>query len=144
MELWQIWLALALIFIVIEICTSGFAIACFSLGALFAMICTLINAPLWVQIIGFAIGSTIAFIFIRPVAMKYLQKKEGADHKTGVDALIGREAKVSETIKADDYGRVAIDGDDWKAKSADGCEITAGTKVVIVSIESVVLTVKKV
>ncbi len=142
MELWQIWLAVAILFIVIEICTAGFAIACFSVGALLALLCTLFGWPLWTQILGFAIGSTLAFIFIRPIAVKYLQQKT-TDHKTGVDALIGREARVSETIIADNYGRVAIDGDDWKAKSSDGSEIPAGTKVQIVSIESIVLTVKK-
>lgn len=144
MEPWQIWLALTLIFIVIEICTTGFAIACFSLGSIIAMLLTIVNAPLWVQILGFAIGSIIAFIYIRPVAMKYLQKKGEQDHKTGVDALIGRTGKVSETIQADDYGRVAIDGDDWKAKSADGTQIAKGTKVEIVAIDSVILTVKPV
>lgn len=76
--------------------------------------------------------------------MKYLQKKGEQDHKTGVDALIGRTGKVSETIQADDYGRVAIDGDDWKAKSADGTQIAKGTKVEIVAIDSVILTVKPV
>ncbi len=143
MELWQIWLAVALLFIVIEVCTSGFAIACFSVGALFAMICTIFKAPLWIQIIGFATGTTLAFIFIRPLAIKYLQRRENINHRTGVEALVGREAKVSQTITAGDYGRVAIDGDDWKAKSIDNTEIPAGCKVEIVSIESVILTVKQ-
>ena len=144
MEPWQIWLALTLLFIVIEICTAGFAIACFSLGSLLSMVCTFFNAPLWVQILAFAIGSTLAFIYIRPVAVKYLQKKGGEEHKTGVDALIGREAKVSETIQENDYGRVAVDGDDWKACSVDGSEIEKNTRVKIVAINSIILTVEKV
>ena len=40
-------------------------------------------------------------------------------------------------------GRVAIDGDDWKAESDDDQLIEKGTRVVVVSRESIILTVKK-
>ena len=39
-------------------------------------------------------------------------------------------------------GRVAIDGDDWKAVSEEGILIEKGKEVVVVAIDSIVLTVK--
>ena len=57
------------------------------------------------------------------------------------DAIIGRTGSVSQAIAANGYGRVALDGDDWKAQSADGQPIAAGTRVRIVGRESIIVTV---
>ena len=54
----------------------------------------------------------------------------------------GREAVVSERISAaDNTGRVAIDGDDWKAVSSDGSVIEKGIRVIILDVDSVILKV---
>ncbi len=46
---------------------------------------------------------------VRPIALKYLH--QGTDKRlSNVDALIGREGKVTDTIEAGGYGRVKIDG----------------------------------
>ena len=51
---------------------------------------------------------------------------------------------MSERIDAGQHtGRVAIDGDDWKAVSEDGSVIEKGTPVVIVKMDSIIVTVKK-
>ncbi|MDE6011596.1 MAG: NfeD family protein, partial [Prevotella sp.] len=57
--------------------------------------------------------------------------------------LIGRKGRVTETICPGHYGRVAIDGDDWKAESAGQEELPVGTQVQVVSRESIILTVVK-
>ena len=58
--------------------------------------------------------------------------------------LIGRKGIVSERIDATQHtGRVAIDGDDWKAVSDDGSVIEKGTTVEIVKLESIIVTVKQ-
>ena len=51
---------------------------------------------------------------------------------------------MSETIEANGYGRVAIDGDDWKALSADGSAIAKDTRVRVVKIDSIIITVEPV
>ena len=142
MEIWSMWLAAALLFVLIEVFTAGFAIMCFSIGAFAAMALAFFCDILWIQVLVFAIFTTISFMFIRPVALKYLGRKEGGDLKTGVDALIGRRARVSQAIAEGGYGRVSIDGDDWKAASYDNSFIEAGTSVEIVRLESVILIVK--
>ena len=47
-----------------------------------------------------------------------------------------------EEIKTGGYGYVGIDGDMWRSISESGEAIPAGTKVVVISHESIILTVK--
>ena len=129
MEIWQIWVIAALVLFIIEIMTSGFAIACLSVGCLLAAIASAFELSLAWQIGFFALGSFLAFIFIRPLVLKLMNKNTNKDNvTTNMDNLIGR---------------VKIDGDDWKARMEDDGEAEVGEKVTIVSNESIILTVKK-
>ncbi len=143
MEAWQIWLAVALIFIIIEMFTSGFAVACFSIGALFSMVASFFTKTLWIMCLAFAVGTALAFIFVRPLALKYLFKKK-KEVKTGVDAIVGREGVVTERIEENGFGRVKIDGDDWKARSEDHKSVEVGEHVEIISVDSVIITIKRI
>ena len=60
------------------------------------------------------------------------------------DAIIGRIGRVSEDIEENGFGRVALDGDDWKAATSDGRALPAGTRVKIVDRESIIITVEPV
>ena len=144
MTIWQIWLLVAAVFMVIEIFTSGFAVACFSVGCVFGAILAACDLSLTWQVVAFAIGTFLSFILIRPVVMRYLDKKTNDNHiKTNMDNIIGKTAVVTERIEENGYGRVKIDGDDWKAQTADGAAAEVGEKVRIESFESIILTVKK-
>ena len=144
MEIYQIWLLIAAVFVVIEIFTSGFAVACFSVGCVFGAILAACDLSLTCQVVAFAVGTFLAFVFIRPIVMKYLDKKTNdTGVKTNMDNIIGKTAVVTEKIEENGYGRVKIDGDDWKAKTNDGSAAEVGTKVEIESFESIILTVKK-
>ena len=50
---------------------------------------------------------------------------------------------VAKKIEENGFGRVKIDGDDWKAQTSDGSAVEVGTKVKIEAFESIILTVKK-
>ncbi|MGN0033375.1 MAG: NfeD family protein [Candidatus Limimorpha sp.] len=144
MTVWQIWLLVALVFVIIEIFTSGFAVACFSIGCVFASVCAAFGLSLTWQFLLFAIGTFIAFVLVRPFIIKILQKKDkGCEVKTNMDNIIGKNAIVTERIEKDGFGRVKIDGDDWKAQMADSSSAEVGEKVVVVSYQSIILTVKK-
>ena len=144
MEIYQIWLLIAALFVVIEIFTSGFAVACLSVGCVFGAILAACDLSLTWQVVAFAVGTFLAFVFIRPIVMKYLDKKTNdTGVKTNMDNIIGKTAVVTEKIEENGYGRVKIDGDDWKAKTNDGSAAEVGTKVEIESFESIILTVKK-
>ena len=145
MELYQIWLIAAIVLVILEICTAGFGVICFAIGAAVSALAAVLGMEnvTW-QIVIFAVVSVLAFIFLRPVVLRFLEKKS-KDVKTNADALVGRMGVVSERIDSLQHtGRVAIDGDDWKAVSEDGSVIEKGKSVKIVKLESIIVTVAEV
>lgn len=145
MEIWQIWVIVALVLFIVEILTSGFAIACLSVGCLFAAILSAFELSLTWQITAFAFGSFLAFIFMRPLVIKMMNKNTNKNNvTTNMDNLIGKQAIVTEKIEKNGFGRVKIDGDDWKARlSDDNEEAEVGNRVTVITHESIILTVKK-
>ena len=141
MEPWHIWIIVALIFFIMEIFTPGFAVACLSIGSIGGSIASACGLEFKFQILVFAIATLLAFVLVRPVALKIFHNKS-KEVLTNVDALVGRQAIVSEEIVPIVGGRVKVDGDDWKAISADGRPVSAGTPVRILKVESVILTVE--
>lgn len=142
MDAYVVWLIIAILFVILEIFTPGFAVLCFGIGAVAASIVSC-YAGLNAQLLAMVIGTALSFVLVRPFVLKVMSKKE-KEMKTNADALIGRRGIVSETIDASQHsGRVAIDGDDWKAVSEDGSRIEAGQSVEIVNRESLIITVKK-
>ena len=144
MEIWHMWVIAALILVVVEIFTTGFAVICLAVGAIAAAVDAACGGGAEGQLIWFAAATLLAFVFVRPLLLKAFRKSGGRERLSGVDALKGREAVVSEHISSsDNTGRVAVDGDDRKAVSADGTDIGKGEKVTIESVDSVVLTVRR-
>ena len=143
MEMYMYWLIAAIILVIVEICTVAFGSICFAIGAGFAALAAVFHANLTWQIVVFVIVSLLTFIFLRPVVVRFLEKKS-KDVKTNAEAIIGRKAVVSERIDATQHtGRVAIDGDDWKAVSEDGSVIEKGTDVEILKLDSIIATVRR-
>ena len=143
MEVYYIWLIVAILLVIFEICSATFGAICFAIGAGFSALAAGLGANITWQIVIFAVVSMLTFIFLRPIVIRFLDKKS-KDMKTNADALVGRKAIVSERIDAAQHtGRVAIDGDDWKAVSEDGSVIEKGTEVEIVKLDSIILTVKQ-
>ena len=142
-SVWLIWALVAVVCVIVEIFTVGFAVVCFAFGAVAASVCAACGLALWWQIAAFVVFTSLAFIFVRPFVLKRLYSK--TDVKTNADALIGRIGRVSEQIdNAEGKGRVAVDGDDWKAVAENDEIIGVGQKVEIVSRDSIVLTVRPV
>ena len=141
--MWQTWAVVAVICLILELMNGDFFIMCFAIGGVCAAIASVFTDSLIVQILIFVVFALLSLVFVRPKALKYLHKGEDS-RLSNADALIGREGKVSEDIPADGYGRVLIDGDDWKACSTDNGNITKGTKVRVVKMESIIITVEKI
>lgn len=136
------WLIAAIVLVIVEICTAGFGVLCFALGAAFSALVSGLGGSFTWQILVFVVVSLLTFIFLRPVVVRFLDKKS-KDVKTNAEAIIGRKGIVSERIDASQHtGRVAIDGDDWKAVSEDGSVIEKGTDVEIIKLDSIIVTVK--
>ncbi len=144
MQVYQIWLVVAIALVIFEICSATFGAICFAIGAAVAALVAALGleSTTW-QIIIFAAVSLLTFVFLRPFMLKFLDRNS-KDVKTNADALVGRKGVVSERIDASQHtGRVAIDGDDWKAVSQDGSVIEKGTQVEVVKLDSIIVTVKQ-
>ena len=61
---------------------------------------------------------------------------------SNADALLERQGRVVETVKANGFGRVQIDGDIWKAVTNESTDIPEGTNVRVIGRESTIITVE--
>ena len=138
-NMWQLWAVVAVICLILEMTSGDFFLMCFAIGgAVTALLSPFVG--FYVQLAVFAVVSVVCLFTVRPVALRWFHKND-PDRVSNADALIGREGRVRETIEADGFGRVAIDGDVWKAKSQTGEAISAGTAVKVVNRESTIITV---
>ena len=140
-NVWLIWVIISIICLILELSSGDFFILCFAIGSAVAAIVAAFVPSVTVQIITFAVVSALSLLLVRPALIKKLHKPH-KERPSNVEAMIGREGRVTEDIEAGGYGRVAVDGDDWKAVSVDGSAINAGTRVRITKMESIIATVE--
>lgn len=140
-NVWQIWAIVAVICLILELSSGDFFIICFSIGAVASAIGAAIGLNIYWQLAIFAAVALASIFFVRPIALRYLHKNE-PNRPSNADALIGRIGRVTETIKTGDYGRVAIDGDVWKAVSNSATDITAGSTVKVTDRKSTIIQVE--
>ena len=128
---------------VLEVFVPGFVLACLGLGSFGGAIAAYADLSFEGQLVTAAITALIAFIFLRPIALKWGFK--GNERLSGVDALLGRECIITESFDSQSgLGRCKIDGDDWRAQllvreEAEAAQ--AGKMVVINQVESNTLIV---
>lgn len=137
-----VWLAVAIVLLVVEIITLGLTTIWFAGGALVACVAAALQADFLVQMILFLVVSVVMLFFTRPVAMRYMNKDRT---KTNSESLVGKEAVVLQEInnlKAS--GQVQLNGIEWTAR-AENMEdvIEKGAIVCIKKIEGVKLIVKR-
>lgn len=136
---WYVWLILFLVFLGLEIITTGvFFFLCFSTGALFAMLCSLLGVTFQTEMIVFCAVSLASILLIRPLFKKYVAKKK---IETNVDSLIGAPGIVIEKIKANGTGKIKTASEIWLAVSKENIDIDEN--VVIEAIDGTKLVVRK-
>ena len=142
-HLWQMWAVVAVVCLILELTAGDFFIICFSIGAFFAGIAAALGVNIYWQLSTFAVFTLISLFWVRPFAKRYLRK--GEDNRvSNAEALLGRQGRVVETVKADGFGRVQIDGDIWKAVTKESADIPEGTNVRVIARESTIITVESI
>lgn len=135
------WLALLIIFVVVECLTVGLVSIWFAGGSLVAMILAMAGADAIWQDVAFLAVSGLLLIITRPFVKKYLMNKKV---KTNYESVIGRVAKVIEKI--DNYNQVGVvfvDGKEWTARSTeDTVTFEAGELVKVTAIVGVKVIVE--
>ena len=130
-----IWLVLMVIFLIAEAATVTMVSLWFAVGALMAMVASLLGAKLWLQVALFLLVSAALLACLRDVVKKHFTPRLT---KTNVDAVIGSEGYVTADIdNLSATGTVKLGAMEWTARSTEGCPIPKGTLVRVDKIEGV-------
>ncbi len=134
-----IWLAAAVVFLIIELASPTLVFICFVAGSVVAGVfaLSLPESYSW-QFAIFAVVSIVLIPFTRKFAKKI---SKPSPETSNVDRMIGQVALVTEKIDPDLGGKVQFEGEVWVAKAAE--EIELQTKVKIQSISGTRVTVEK-
>lgn len=136
--LWILWLALVILFVIVELLTFEFTFLMLSLGALIGGLGgNLVGAPWWAQIAAAAVISALLLFTIRPALLRALRK--GGDPATSnLDRLQGMGGTVYRDFDRGS-GQVRLDnGEIWTARLSSTSSTTAlneGARVVVMLID---------
>lgn len=134
-----LWLAAVVLFLVVEAVTVGLVCIWFAAGSLIALLCAMLGAPVWAQVLAFLAVSAVTLYYTRPLVKKYVNNKV---EPTNADIVIGKECRVTETIdNIAGTGAVYVDGKTWTARSANEGVIPKDSLVTAQRIDGVKLIV---
>ena len=130
-----VWIILAAILGVAEIFTLTAALGLLAVAALAAGGVAALGLGELAQFVTFAVVAVAGLVGIRPLVRRQLRPRYGPQHRFGVAALVGRQARVVQEVSGH-AGRVRIGGEEWSARSYDETlVIPAGTTVDVIEIE---------
>ena len=137
--IYWIWLAAAVIFLIIELMTPSLLFLCFVVGSVAAGIFSYFSPEQYYWQIGIFLLVSISLIPPTRTLAKRLTKSSA--QKSNVDALIGKTGKVIKDIDLDDGGKVQIGSEIWIA-GADRI-IEEGKRIKVVSVSGARLHVEQ-
>ena len=142
--LWILWLALVVLFIVVEVLTLEFTFLMISAGSLIGGLgSNLLGWPWYVQIALAAAIAGLLIFTIRPVLLMNLEK--GADPaKSNVEALYDIGGRVTGSF-TQGVGEVKLDnGETWTARIGDGTTpsaVSVGKRISVTAIEGAIAVI---
>lgn len=138
----MVWLAAMIILIVIEIVTVGLTTIWFAIGALAAVIVTMLGGGVVAQLVVFLVVSFGMLIFTRPFAVKYINS---ARTRTNYEGIIGKVVRITQEVdNVAGKGCAVVNGQDWTVRAADDAvQIAAGSLAKVVDIKGVKLIVER-
>jgi inner membrane protein len=143
LENWRwIWIVAATGFVVGEIAMPGtFFLLSFAVGAAAAAVVAFANGSLLVQWIAFVAGSAAALALLVPLGRRLDARQQQAS--VGATRFEGRSATVLVDIPAgtQETGLVRLDREEWRAETADGVAVPAGSVVRVLRVEGTRLVV---
>lgn len=136
-----VWIAVAVIFGIIEVLTLGILTVWFAIGAVFAAVAAILGMGFLGQFVVFLVSSIVLLYFTRPIAEKYLKIGE---HKTNAESLIGEKAIIIQSFEKGQTGQAKVRGQVWSCEDVLGRDsYKEGDEVIIVKIEGVRLLIKR-
>ena len=144
-ETWQwIWLTAAVVFAVGEIAVAGsFFLAPFAIAAAIACAAAFAGVSVATSWLIFVVAAVIALAVMRPLA-KRLDASSGSSG-AGADRWVGRSGVVLAEIPSGPggIGMIRLEREEWRAESASGEPIPAGTPVTVLRVDGTRLVVRE-
>ena len=135
-----VWLLLLITFLIVEAATVSLVSTWFAGGALAALLVSILNGPVWLQVVVFLVVSAALLCLLHPIVKKHLKPKLVA---TNSDSLVGKICEVVEPVDTMS-GRVKVGDVIWSARTESTETIPAGEKVRILKIQGVKVFVEHV
>ncbi len=131
---WIVWLALILVFGIVEIVTVQFLFLMLAAGSLAGLIAGLFSVPWWGQVL---IASAVALLLIFAVRPSLVRRlgRGGDPTLSNLEALIGLTGIVT-TDYAGNVGHVKLsNGETWTARVSADRPLVDGERVVVAAID---------
>ncbi|MCU1513363.1 MAG: NfeD family protein [Microbacteriaceae bacterium] len=134
---WIFWLALILVFVIVEVATVDFTFLMLAIGSIGGLDSGLFGLPWWAQVVIAGVLSIVLIFFVRPPLQRAMHK--GGDlTPSNVEALLGLSGVVSLAF-VDGHGQIKLsNGETWTAQLSGLTEnrpVEAGERVVVTAIE---------
>lgn len=134
------WAAMAIIFLIAELFTTGFFLFCFGIGAAAAALLAYLGVDPFIQVAAFIGVSGMAVLLTRPLTRRLNEEHQNF---VGIDRVLGKRAIVLNEINPPQgAGMVRVDTEEWRATSEDGSVIAQGAIVEVIRIEGTRLVVR--
>lgn len=132
---WVLWLALILVFVIIEVFTLDFTFLMLAGGSLGGLVAGFFPAPIWAQIVIAAVLALLLLFVVRPPLLRAF-RKGGDPALSNAEALLG----LTGVVVTENASRTQVklaNGETWTARLADGLDddLVEGARVVVTAID---------
>jgi len=131
---WIIWLALILVFGIIEVTTLEFTFLMLAFGGLGGLLAGLFGAPWWVQVIVAGVLAVVLLFFVRPALLRALGRGSDAT-PTNIEAVIGLTGVVTNDFSGNANHVKLANGETWTARLTEDRSLIEGERVVVTAID---------
>lgn len=131
---WLAWLGLALVLAAVEAATVDFVFVMLAGGALAGSLAAALGVPFPAQVVVAVVVAGALLAGVRPLVRRHFMDTE-TDHGIGAPALVGRSARVLQTVTEYD-GRIRLAGETWSARVPSGQpSVEPGAEVRVIALE---------
>ena len=137
-----LWLSILILLLIVEIITVGLTCIWAAGGALVAMLLSLADVSVTLQIVAFLLVTAVLLIFTRPFAVKVINSKR---EKTNYEGIIGKTIRIVERVdNMNQTGMAVVNGQEWTVRAETEQEVfEPGSLAKVTNISGVKLIVKR-
>jgi membrane protein implicated in regulation of membrane protease activity len=134
---WVVWIALILVFLVVEVFTLDFTFLMLAFGSVAGLASSFTPLNFWVQVVIAAVVAILLVFAVRPPLLRRLRR--GSDPAlSNVDRLLGQTGTVvTDFVSGTGYVKL-LNGETWTSRSGaseKGLDLVVGDRVVVLSID---------